>query len=206
MTINLISYGKLNPTPFQPPTIHPLSPLSSSPSLPWRSSGSDHPYRSFLHLFLLLLLPISSFSFSPEPPTDRRVLVLLDNLSLKSSHSLFFTSLQSRGFFLDFKLTDDPSLALQRYGEFLYDALILFSPSADLTFGGKVYVLDFVDSGHDLIFVADSFASDFIKSIATECGVDFDERVVYRQAEDGVRLPRSIHLADPLKSYIDNLS
>ncbi|KAJ4829368.1 Dolichyl-diphosphooligosaccharide--protein glycosyltransferase 48 kDa subunit [Turnera subulata] len=129
---------------------------------------------TLLHLFLLLLLPIGSLSFSPESPTDRRVLVLLDDLSLKSSHSLFFASLQSRGFFLDFKLAEDPSLALQRYGEYLYDALILFSPSAD-RFGGKVDVLDFVDSGHDLIFAADSSASDFIKSIATECGVDFDE-------------------------------
>lgn len=36
-------------------------------------------------------------------------------------------------------------------------------------------VLDFVDSGHDLIVAADTSASDLIKSIATECGVDFDE-------------------------------
>jgi len=36
-------------------------------------------------------------------------------------------------------------------------------------------VLDFVDSGHDLIIAADSSSSDLIKSLATECGVDFDE-------------------------------
>jgi len=35
--------------------------------------------------------------------------------------------------------------------------------------------LDFVDSGHDLIVAADSNASDLIREIATECGVDFDE-------------------------------
>lgn len=36
-------------------------------------------------------------------------------------------------------------------------------------------VLDFVDSDHDLIVAADANASDLIRNIATECGVDFDE-------------------------------
>jgi hypothetical protein len=36
-------------------------------------------------------------------------------------------------------------------------------------------ILDFVDSGHDLIIVVDSNASDLIREIATKPGVDFDE-------------------------------
>lgn len=45
-------------------------------------------------------------------------------------------------------------------------------------FGGSLDVegvLDFVDSGHDLILAADANASDLIRNIAAECGVDFDE-------------------------------
>jgi len=45
-------------------------------------------------------------------------------------------------------------------------------------FGGSVdqnAVLEFIDAGHDMILAADSSASDLIRSIATECGVDFDE-------------------------------
>ena len=45
-------------------------------------------------------------------------------------------------------------------------------------FGGSIdaaAILDFVDSGHDLIVAADNNASDLIREIATECGVDFDE-------------------------------
>ncbi|CAN1344164.1 Dolichyl-diphosphooligosaccharide--protein glycosyltransferase 48 kDa subunit [Linum perenne] len=125
----------------------------------------------------LSLLPFLSLSFSPESPSDRRILVLLDDFSLKSSHSIYFTSLKSRGFDLEFKLADDPKLALQRYGQYLYDGLILFAPSVE-RFGGAMdvaAVLDFVDSGHDLIIAVDSSASDLIKNIATECGVDFDE-------------------------------
>ncbi|KAJ0982660.1 hypothetical protein J5N97_010915 [Dioscorea zingiberensis] len=128
-------------------------------------------------LGLLLLLPLHGFSFSEENPTDRRILVLVDDLAIRSSHSIFFKSLQSRGFDLDFKLSDDPKLSLQRYGHYLYDALVLFSPSTQ-RFGGSVdmgAILDFVDAGHDLILAADSSASDLIRGIATECGVDFDE-------------------------------
>ncbi|KAJ6990069.1 dolichyl-diphosphooligosaccharide--protein glycosyltransferase 48 kDa subunit-like [Populus alba x Populus x berolinensis] len=132
---------------------------------------------SVLTILSVTLLPVLSLSFSPDSPSDRRLLVLLDDLSLKSSLSIFFNSLKSRGFDLDFKLADDPKLALQRYGQYLYDGLILFSPSIE-RFGGALdlaAVLDFVDSGHDLIIAADSSASDLIKSVATECGVDFDE-------------------------------
>ncbi|KAI4295557.1 hypothetical protein L6164_035592 [Bauhinia variegata] len=128
-------------------------------------------------LSLVALLPFLCSSFSPENPLDRRILVLLDDFAIKSSHSLFFKSLQSRGFDLDFKLADDPKIALQRYGQYLYDGLILFSPTIE-RFGGSIdsaTILDFVDSGHDLIITADSNASDIIRNIATECGVDFDE-------------------------------
>ena len=36
-----------------------------------------------------------------------------------------------RGFDLTFKQADDASLALVKYGEYLYDNLILFSPSVE---------------------------------------------------------------------------
>ncbi|KAK8558719.1 hypothetical protein V6N13_098359 [Hibiscus sabdariffa] len=126
---------------------------------------------------ILILLPFLCSSFSPDTPTDRRVLVLLDDFAIKSSHSSYFNSLKSRGFDLDFKLADDPKIALQRYGQYLYDALILFCPSVE-RFGGSIDVaaiINFVDSGHDLVIAADVNASDLIREVATECGVDFDE-------------------------------
>ncbi|KAE8124288.1 hypothetical protein FH972_019187 [Carpinus fangiana] len=57
------------------------------------------------------------------------------------------------------------------------------SPRLGSGFGGPVdlaAILDFVDSGHDLIIVADSNASDLIREIATESGVDFDEEVGFQ--------------------------
>ncbi|XP_022775779.1 dolichyl-diphosphooligosaccharide--protein glycosyltransferase 48 kDa subunit-like [Durio zibethinus] len=45
-------------------------------------------------------------------------------------------------------------------------------------FGGPLdlaTVNDFADSSHNLIVAADVFASDLIKNVTTECGVDFDK-------------------------------
>lgn len=68
------------------------------------------------------------------------------------------------------------SVSFVEYGESFVDVCNLYTNCAG--FGGSIDVaaiLDFVDSGHDLIVVADSNASDLIREIATECGVDFDE-------------------------------
>ncbi|KAJ8763498.1 hypothetical protein K2173_002381 [Erythroxylum novogranatense] len=126
---------------------------------------------------IVQVLPHLCASSAPSSPSDRRVLVMLDDAALKSSHSLYFNNLRTSGYHLDFKLAADPSVALQRYGQYLYDALILFCPTVN-RFEGAIDlsgILGFVDSGHDLIIAADSNASDFIREIATECGVDFDE-------------------------------
>ncbi|XP_057964207.1 dolichyl-diphosphooligosaccharide--protein glycosyltransferase 48 kDa subunit isoform X2 [Malania oleifera] len=133
--------------------------------------------RPLILFALLFLLPILCRSFSPENPGNRRVLVLVDDFAIKSSHSIFFRSLQTRGFELDFKLADDPKISLQRYGQYSYEGLILFSPTIE-RFGGSIdlpAILDFVDSGNDLIIGADASASELIREIANECGVDFDE-------------------------------
>ncbi len=45
-----------------------------------------------------------------------------------NNFSAFFPD---RGFDLSFKLADDANLALVKYGEFLYDNLVIFAPSVE---------------------------------------------------------------------------
>lgn len=126
---------------------------------------------------MILFISTQSRSFSIENPTDRKILVLLEDIVIKSTHSLYFKALQSRGYELDFKLADDKNIALEKYGKYLYDGLILFAPTTE-RFEGNVdqeAVLKFVDSGRDLIMASDVDSSDLIREIGTECGVDFDE-------------------------------
>lgn len=47
-------------------------------------------------------------------------------------------SFSDRGFDVTFKTADDPSLSLIKYGQFLYDHLIIFSPSVE----GKFHTIN----------------------------------------------------------------
>ncbi|XP_003783876.1 dolichyl-diphosphooligosaccharide--protein glycosyltransferase 48 kDa subunit [Otolemur garnettii] len=123
-------------------------------------------------LFWLLLLLLGSVLASGP-----RTLVLLDNLNVRETHSLFFRSLKDRGFELTFKTADDPSLSLIKYGEFLYDNLIIFSPSVE-DFGGNINVETisaFIDGGGSVLVAASSDIGDPLRELGSECGIEFDE-------------------------------
>ena len=50
----------------------------------------------------------------------------------KNNHIVdFYLFCSDQGFVLTFKTADDTSLALIKYGEYLYDNLVLFSPSVE---------------------------------------------------------------------------
>jgi oligosaccharyltransferase complex subunit beta len=55
-----------------------------------------------------------------------RVLALLDSLSIKETHSIFFKNLVDLGMDVTFKVADDPSIILKKYGSFLFDHLVSF--------------------------------------------------------------------------------
>ncbi len=53
------------------------------------------------------------------------------NISVPLIMYLSFSPFSDRGFDITFKTADDPSLSLIKYGQFLYDHLIIFSPSVE---------------------------------------------------------------------------
>ncbi|NWH81874.1 OST48 glycosyltransferase, partial [Piaya cayana] len=106
-----------------------------------------------------------------------RTLVLLENGNVRDTHSLFFRSLAERGFDLTFRTADDAGLSLIKYGEFLYDNLIIFSPSIE-DFGGNINVetiTAFIDGGGSVLVAASSDIGDPLRELGSECGIEFDE-------------------------------
>ncbi|ESO82537.1 hypothetical protein LOTGIDRAFT_197848 [Lottia gigantea] len=109
--------------------------------------------------------------------SGKRTLILVDNWSIRETHSTFFRSLRDQGFDLTFKTADDGNLALVKFGEFLYENLVIFSPSVE-DFGGNVDVAaitNFIDGGGNVLVAGSSSLGDPIRELATECGVEFDE-------------------------------
>ncbi|XP_035789939.1 dolichyl-diphosphooligosaccharide--protein glycosyltransferase 48 kDa subunit-like [Anopheles albimanus] len=123
---------------------------------------------------ILLVLAASAVPAVAEPGDT---LVLLDNLAIKETHSIFFRSLQERGYKLTFKLADDAGLVLSKYGEFLYSHLILFAPSVE-EFGGSLSVesiTEFIDNGGNVLVAGSTAAGDALRELASECGFEVDE-------------------------------
>jgi len=121
----------------------------------------------------LICCSISAITCVENP----RALVLLDNLAIKESHSIFFKTLTDLGFSLTYKTADDPSIVLKKYGSYLFDHLILFSPSVE-EFGGDLKVegvTEFIDAGGNVLVAGNSQTGDVLREIASECGFEADE-------------------------------
>ncbi|XP_034940934.1 dolichyl-diphosphooligosaccharide--protein glycosyltransferase 48 kDa subunit [Chelonus insularis] len=104
-------------------------------------------------------------------------LVLLDNLAIKETHSIFFKWLQDRDYTLTFKLADDANLVISKYGEFIYNHLIIFAPSVE-EFGGALNIdaiTDFIDNGGNVLVASSSNSGDALRELASECGFEIDE-------------------------------
>jgi len=127
---------------------------------------------------LTLTLAVICCSLSAITCVEKsRTLVLLDNLAIKESHSTFFKILTDLGFSLTYKTADDPSIVLKKYGSYLFDHLILFSPSVE-EFGGDLKVegvTEFIDAGGNVLVAGNSQTGDVLREIASECGFEADE-------------------------------
>ncbi|KAL3077130.1 hypothetical protein niasHS_013119 [Heterodera schachtii] len=125
--------------------------------------------------FPLAFFSLCLFAFA-EVAADR-VLLLIDNPTIRDSHSVFIKSLEERGHSVVIAMADDPNLSLIKFGEFLYDHLIIFAPSVD-DFGGNINVDEitkFIDGGGNVLVAADKNLGDAIRDVAAEVGFEFGE-------------------------------
>ncbi|CAG9771081.1 unnamed protein product [Ceutorhynchus assimilis] len=117
------------------------------------------------------------FAFIVAAKAQGNTLVLLDNQVIKETHSIFFKSLQDRGYTLTFKIADDSSLVLSKYGEYLYENLIIFAPSV-IEFGGNLNVdtiTQFIDNGGNVLVAGSESTGDILRELASEVGFEVDE-------------------------------
>lgn len=128
---------------------------------------------------LLLVLGLAALfinAATAQKPTieKNKVIVVLDNLAIRDSHSIYFRNLEEQGFKLEYKhISQD--IKLIEFGEYLYDQMIFFAASENEPKNLKVEkILDFFDSGHNIIFAADVDISKTYRNLANALGVEFD--------------------------------
>ncbi|VDK40331.1 unnamed protein product [Taenia asiatica] len=127
-----------------------------------------------MRLFLLLTLVFSARAEGQA--SDKNVLVLIENIIIRDTHSQFFKSLTDRNYQLTFKYADDSALDLKLFGEYNYQHIIIFAPTTT-EFGGYVSVkalTDFVDNGGNVLVAGGLELGEAVRDFASECGVEFD--------------------------------
>lgn len=128
-------------------------------------------------LAFICLFSVAAFASINDAPIGygKRVLAILDNKSIKSSHSIFFKSLEGEGYKIDYVEASEQA-TFQKYGEWQYDNLIIFAPTAtDLSTISTETVLEFIDAGHNVLIAAGNQLADPIREIASQCNIEFEE-------------------------------
>jgi len=128
-----------------------------------------------MNKILAAIFLLSAVCFAVEP--KNRVLVLVDKDNVKQTHSVFLKSLEERGLKVTIKRADDQNLELIKFGDFLYDHLVIFAPSVQ-EFGGSLSVneiVKFIDGGGNVLVAASTNVGDAIRELAIETGFEFDD-------------------------------
>ncbi|KAF8563801.1 hypothetical protein P879_11116 [Paragonimus westermani] len=132
------------------------------------------------HGVLFVVFAVLSLSLvvcEEDVVVSRNILILVENVWIKETHSQFLKSLTDRGYVTTVSTADDPNLSLTKYGEYNYGHLVILAPSAS-EFGGKLNVreiVDFLDYGGNVVAVANSEVGEAIRELGSECGIEFDE-------------------------------
>ncbi|CAM9800687.1 unnamed protein product, partial [Phaeothamnion confervicola] len=107
-----------------------------------------------------------------------RTLVVVDNEIVRQTHSLFLGSLAERGHEVTVRVAGEGAtpVALAKYGEYMYDNLILLAPLLNETTPGVRVsdVMGFTESGGNVIAAGDVDMGLTVRALGALSGIEFD--------------------------------
>jgi len=129
-------------------------------------------------LFLVFLGLLSQIAGMPyKVPLQgvvggKRTLVILEDMGKVQECSLYFGGLAKAGHELSYHQSTSAELKLKKFGEYLYDNIIMFNANEfnTITFQD---ISEFVDEGGNVIVAVDSLNS-AARAFAEQSGIDFD--------------------------------
>lgn len=118
---------------------------------------------------------------------SRQTLIIVDKTNsiptFKQSHSNLVKQIQDLGHNVDIKSADDSSLKLAKYGEFLYDNILLLCPQVDVfrSSVGAKDIIEFIDSGRNILLAGSNAPGSIANELANEVGFEFKETSAKRE-------------------------
>lgn len=122
--------------------------------------------------------------------------------TFKQSHSSLIKLIQDLGHNIDVKAADDSSLKLARYGEFIYDNILLLCPQVD-SFRGSLQVkdlLEFIDAGRNVLLAGSNAPGAMAAELASEVGFEFKKTTGKREYANS-KLNDVYHITGDMTKY-----
>ncbi|KHN80616.1 Dolichyl-diphosphooligosaccharide--protein glycosyltransferase 48 kDa subunit [Toxocara canis] len=109
--------------------------------------------------------------------TGDRILLLTDTPNIRNTHSIFLKLIKGRGHSVTIRSVDNPSLSLLRYGERLYDHLIIFAPTTEKYADGlsAKALSSFINEGGNVLAAGGMKIGSALRELAIQSGFEFDE-------------------------------
>lgn len=124
-----------------------------------------------MRVSILLLLVVLCTTIKAQVEKNR-VLVVSDEASIKHTHSIFFRSLRERGYDIKFVQAEAAAIPLRKYGDQVYDHVILFAPKLDGPISTEE-LQNYIEAGGNVVIAANTGASATIRDMAKSLGADF---------------------------------
>mmetsp|Transcript_16156 Transcript_16156/g.48396 ORF Transcript_16156/g.48396 Transcript_16156/m.48396 type:complete len:429 (+) Transcript_16156:258-1544(+) len=125
---------------------------------------------------LLIAAAACRLNTAAAQPEAHDTLVLIGNEAVRDTHSQFLNSLELLGAQVDIRRSSNSSLQLRNWDSWLYKHVVLLHPEA-AELGGALdvpHLVEFVEAGGNLLVGLDSTASEFMRELASELGVDVE--------------------------------
>lgn len=152
----------------------------------------------------LILLLIASYQIVIA--AGRETLIIVDKSSniatFKQSHSELLNLIQDLKHTPTIKSADDATLKLTKYGDYLYENILILCPQLDMFRGSLNYkdFLDFVDSGRNLLVAGGNTPGSVISDLAEGVGFEFKELTSKRDYTN-VKLNNIYHIVGDAAKY-----
>lgn len=158
-----------------------------------------------LLIFIVTLFHVQS-KLTIAIEDTKNTLVILDKSNniptFKQSHSSFLKLIQDLGHTVDIRSADDSSLKLSKYGDFLYDNILLLCPQVQV-FRGSVSVkdlLEFIDAGRNVLLTGSHAPGSIASELASEVGFEFKSTTAKRDYSN-TKLSDLYHIVGDRSKY-----
>lgn len=156
--------------------------------LGWTANKMAGPRRNTIFIAIVTMVVCSQLAhYCHAQMSNKKTLIIVDKANnipgFKKSHSSFVNLVETLGQDVEIKSADDSSLKLSKYGEILYDNILIMCPQLEPARGQitRNDIVEFIDAGKNVLLVGGHPTGSLISDLAKDVGFEFTKSATKRE-------------------------